>query len=172
MSPLSFFTVKAWREGGSFAKGSVVREAKITRRNRFATVSSSLVVGWMCTCVCVRVCVWILCPNRCACRRHGARTTDPFPEKLTSFLVSDFSLVRGGEDVHHSARVQSSALTAAAAPPLVPLMDASLRWSRWAEAAHDINGVCSHAHMLHLLEEVSLVNACGKMTPFIFFSVS
>lgn len=92
MSPLSFFTVKAWREGGSFAKGSVVREAKITRRNRFATVSSSLVVGWMCTCVCVYVCADFVPESPCV---QASRSSHSRSISREVDLVSGVRLQRG-----------------------------------------------------------------------------
>lgn len=95
----------------------------------------------------------------------GACAADPLPEKLTSFPVSDFSVVRGGGDVRHSARVQST--LDSSSPPLIPLMDASHCWNRWVEAAQDENGVCSHAYMLDLLEELSMVST-WKKTSFFF----
>lgn len=97
--------------------------------------------------------------------RLGTRAADPFPEKLTSFPVSDFSVVRDGEDVRHSARVQNT--LDSSSPPLVPPMDASHCWNRWAEAAEDENGVCSYAYMLDLLEELSMVSTCGRRRHFI-----
>lgn len=160
MSPLSFFTVKASREGGSFTKRSVVHEAKITRRNRFATLSSWLVVGWMCKRE------RILCMNHRARWHDGVWAADPFPEKLTSFPMSDFSVVRGGKDMH----VQGTADSSSSSPTLVPLMDASHSGNRWVEAAEDENRVCSHAYMLDLLEELSMFSTCGTRSPF--FSVS
>lgn len=100
-----------------------------------------------------------------ACAQRRTCAPDPSPEKLTWFLLSNFSMVRGGEEVLHSARVQST--LDSSAPPLVPVMNASLCRSRWVEAAEDGSGVCLYAFMLDLLEEFSTVYSCGRKCHFI-----
>lgn len=97
--------------------------------------------------------------------RGRTRAPDPSPEKLTWFLLSNFSMVRGGEEVLRSARVQST--LDSSAPPLLPVMNASLCRNRWVEAAKDGNGVCFCASMLGLLEEFSTACSCGRQCHFI-----
>lgn len=74
-------------------------------------------------------------------------------------------MVRGGEEVLHSARVQRT--LDSSAPPLVLVMNASLCRNRWVEAAKDGNGVCLHLFMLDLLEEFSTVYSYGRKCHFI-----
>lgn len=106
----------------------------------------------------------------CVCRfwaRAHRRTCapDPSPEKLTWFLLSDFSVVRGGEEALLPVRVRST--LDSSAPPLVPVMNASRCRNRWVEAAREGNGVCLYAFMLDLLEEFSTAYSCGRKCHFI-----